>query len=311
MYVSVVIPTLNAGPGLLELLRGLQAQQPAPPDEIVIIDSGSTDNTRQLATEAGARVVEWTEPFNHGLTRDAGLLAANGEIVLLTVQDARPATPDYLARLLAHFEDATVAGVTGRQVPPPDGPLELRIKAQVDAESGGQPLRVSLEQHPDYARYAPAQKFELYAFDDVCSALRRSVWAEIPFGDCRYAEDYQWARKALEAGYTLVREPRAQMIHAHRRSAWYEFRRALLDAWVHDEVFGYRYRLFARLDRLKRLAGSVSKEGAPRPSLGARLGALKTYAAHAIARWCYAFYRGVLKPLGKGRPTLERLTRGI
>jgi rhamnosyltransferase len=318
MRVSVVIPTRNAGSSFAALLDRLRAQKPQPPDEIVIIDSGSTDATRKFAADAGARIVEWTEPFNHGLTRDAGIAAATGDIVFLTVQDALPVGDDWLARMAAHFDDPKVAGVTSRQIPPPNGPLELQIKAQLDEQAGLASARVSLAAHPGYAQYTPKQRLDLYHFDNVCSAVRRSVWEEIPFGSCRYAEDYQWARKVLEAGHTIIRDTSAPVIHAHRRSFVYEFRRGLLDAWVLDEAFGFRYRLVDKLDRVSALLrppsakpASADAAPAPKPGLGAKLSAASTYAAHALARVLYNCYRISLRPLGLGQNLLTKLTNGI
>ncbi|HYF50298.1 MAG TPA: glycosyltransferase [Planctomycetota bacterium] len=304
MRTSVVIPTYNAGDDMPRLLAVLRAQKPSPPDEILAIDSGSRDQTCQHVRDAGGKVIEYREPFNHGLTRDAGIRASSGEIVLLTVQDAVPASDEWLARVVAHFSDPKVAGVTTRQIPPLDGPLELKIKADLDAREGVQ--RVTLADHEDYAKYTPAQKIELYRFDNVCSALRRSVWEQIPFGACRYAEDYQWAKKALEAGHAIVRDPSAPMIHAHRRSFCYEFRRGLLDAWVLDEAFGYRYSFLKKLNRVKMLAAGASDKKS-----GGRSEAFKTYSAHAMARCMYGCWRWTLKPLGLGRGAMESFTRGI
>ena len=309
MRTSVVIPTFNAGPDIVRLLTVLRSQKPNPPDEIIAIDSGSSDQTCEHVRGAGGRVVDWRQPFNHGLTRDAGIAAASGDIVLLTVQDAVPASDDWLAKVSAHFADPTVAGVTTRQIPPPDGPMELRIKAALDFEESSEPVRISLADHPNYAAYAPGQRLELYRFDDVCSALRKSVWEKIRYGDCRYAEDYQWARRALEAGHTLIRDPRAPVIHAHRRRFWYEFRRAILDAWVLDEAFGYRYRLRDKLNRIQRLANSIGD--GPKPTLGSRAAAVKTYSAHVLGRGVYGAYRIVGRPLGLGLGTMTRLTKGI
>jgi GT2 family glycosyltransferase len=309
MQTSVVIPTFNAGPGIGALLESLRAQKPAPPDEIIAIDSGSKDDTCRRVTDAGGRIIPWQEPFDHGLTRDAGVAATKGEVVILTVQDAVPVSEQWLARMLSHFNDPTVAGVSGMQIPPADGPLELMIKARLDAEQASGPVKVSLAAHPDYARYTPAQRLELYRFDDVCSALRRSAWEKIHFGACRYAEDMQWARRAIEAGFTVVRDPAAAVIHAHRRKFWYEFRRALLDAWVMDETFGYVYRTRDKLNRASELRRAGSN-GQPLP-FSAKLSAAKTYSAHVFGRTFYSGYRTLGRPLGIGKGIMNRLTRGI
>ena len=47
MKISVVIPVLNAAGMLPALLKALAAQHPLPPDEIVLVDSLSTDDTRR------------------------------------------------------------------------------------------------------------------------------------------------------------------------------------------------------------------------------------------------------------------------
>src|SRR2546430_2624087 len=101
MSAAVVIPTFNAGAAFQSLLDRLSAQKPLPPSEIIVVDSGSTDQTKAVALAAGARIIEWNKPYNHGLARDAGIAAANSEIVLLTVQDALPAGTDWLARMVA------------------------------------------------------------------------------------------------------------------------------------------------------------------------------------------------------------------
>ena len=304
MHISVVVPTFNAGAQITALLDAMRAQRPAPPDEIVAIDSGSTDDTRQRVLDGGGRFVELGEPFNHGLARDAGIAASVGDLVFVTVQDALPAAPDCLARFARHFDDPRVAGVSSRQVPPPDGPAELQIKAALDLRDNEPVARVSLDDHPDYARYSPEERVALYRFDNVGAMLRRSVWNSIPYGACDYAEDLLWARHALEAGYTLVRDFTAPMIHAHRRSFAYEFQRGLLDARVMDELFGFRYRLVKKLNRVPMLTQSGGVRGA-------RTEALKTYSAHALARMLYGSYRALLKPLGLGSAALNRMTRGI
>ncbi|HTR45424.1 MAG TPA: glycosyltransferase, partial [Thermodesulfovibrionales bacterium] len=70
MQVSVIIPTLNAGSLLKDLLSGLLVQDPAP-SEIIIIDSSSEDNTRLIAEQYGTKVILLPGgTFDHGRTRN-------------------------------------------------------------------------------------------------------------------------------------------------------------------------------------------------------------------------------------------------
>lgn len=54
MSLSVVIPTLDAGPGLLATLRSLRLGRV---DEVVVSDGGSADGTPERAAGEGATVV--------------------------------------------------------------------------------------------------------------------------------------------------------------------------------------------------------------------------------------------------------------
>ncbi|HET8592797.1 MAG TPA: glycosyltransferase, partial [Solirubrobacterales bacterium] len=71
--ISVVIPVRNGGEPMRRCLEAIRAQEVADEVEIVVVDSGSTDGTQELARSFGARVHE-IEPheFNHGATRNLG-----------------------------------------------------------------------------------------------------------------------------------------------------------------------------------------------------------------------------------------------
>ena len=80
--LSVVIPTLNAATLLRDTLASVAAA-----DEVVVADGGSSDGTKALAVELGARVV--TAPRGRGAQLAAGVAAARGEWLLLLHADTR------------------------------------------------------------------------------------------------------------------------------------------------------------------------------------------------------------------------------
>ena len=240
--VSVVIPTFNAGPGFEELLGKLDAQERDFELEIIVVDSGSTDGTAELATGYGAVLHRVPKAdFDHGATRDLGISLSSGEYVVLTVQDAVPLDEKWLSAMVENLnKDPRVAAVYGRHVPRPDAGVLTRALvgnlAVADLERREQEIK-------DPARYRslpPSQRRRLAAFDNVSSCLRRQVWEEFPFGKADFAEDLRWGKKVIEAGYTIVYEPRSVVVHSHERGPLYDLRRHYVDQLVLDELFGAR-----------------------------------------------------------------------
>lgn len=109
--LSVVVPVLNDAEYLVILLAHL-AQQSRCADEIIVVDNGSTDDSAQLARDAGARVVRETKP---GILAAAvaGYDAAEGDIIVRCDADTRPDT-HWLRRIDMHFaRSPNLDAVTG------------------------------------------------------------------------------------------------------------------------------------------------------------------------------------------------------
>jgi rhamnosyltransferase len=237
--VSIVIPTLNAGDLLGRLLDALDSQDAACERELIAVDSGSTDATVARLQARGARVRS-TPPgeFNHGETRNAALSEASGEAAVLLVQDAVPASRDWLSHLLRPLEQDDVAGSFGRQVPWPDASrltahyLASWVAAQTTPRLAG-PLTSET-----FGAMRPADRHSLCAFDNVCSCVRLSVWRKHPFRPTPIAEDLRWAAEVMLAGYRLAYAPGAIVWHSHDRPVRYELDRTYLVHQQLQQLFG-------------------------------------------------------------------------
>ena len=84
----------------------------------------------------------------------------------------------------------------------------------------------------------PMDRYKLCVFDNVCSAIRKSVWEAISFEKSAFGEDIQWSKRVLEAGWRIVYEPGASVMHSHQRSLGYEYRRTYMCHRTLFRLFG-------------------------------------------------------------------------
>jgi rhamnosyltransferase len=237
--ISLVIPTLNAGPLLDDVLAGIRNLRGVTFDELQAIDSGSTDGTVERLRNAGFRVASIDKrTFDHGRTRDQGIALTSGDIVVLLVQDATPQGSDWLAKLVAPFTDPEVAGVWCRQIPRPgcQPVLDRRIRGWPGWGEGVTVKRLPSGQR--LADLAPIEQLMLCAFDNVASALRRPVWERFPLGPRRFGEDVWFGKRVIEAGLALAHQGGTCVMHSHDRSAWAEGKRTFCDHRNLHGLFG-------------------------------------------------------------------------
>ena len=232
-----MIPTFQAGPGFDGLLRRLFSQKTDFGYEVLVIDSGSTDGTAELAGRYGASVHRIApDEFDHGATRNLGASLSSGRHIAFLVQDALPMDDRWLSAMVEDLDaDEMVAGVYGRQIPHPESsPLTRALMRDWPTSS---PER--REQFAEaYVTLPPATRRSLSVFDNVSSCVRRSVWEQIHFERTRFGEDLRWGKAVIEAGHKLVYEPRSAVLHSHERGALYDLKRHYVDALVLQELFG-------------------------------------------------------------------------
>lgn len=196
--VSLVIRSQNEIAWIGQCLMAVKLQK-IENVEIVVVDNGSTDGTRELASNSGCKVVQIPdEQFTYGRALNIGIAAASGKAIGLLSGHCIPVNDMWLTRLRASLELDGIAGVYGRQEPLPDSndfdkrdlwttfPIERRI------------------QRKDFF------------FHNANSMIRRSVWEKFPFDeDLDGVEDRAWAKEVIAAGYAIAYEPQARVYHHH------------------------------------------------------------------------------------------------
>lgn len=186
----------------LSLLRG-QTVEP----EIVVVDSGSTDGTIEIAKRWCDRLIQ-IEPseFTYGRALNIGARAASASFHFAVSAHCFPERRDWIERSLAHYADDRVAAVSS-------------FKHFAD----GRPITEPFYQDATQARSNPH-----WGFSNHASSWRASVWDEFPFDEeLDYAEDREWAMRVTAAGWLIVFDPKlwVDMSHVWRSGAATLFRR--------------------------------------------------------------------------------------
>jgi glycosyltransferase involved in cell wall biosynthesis len=240
--LSVVIPTKNAMAEEFEsTLQALRRQKGIREIEIVVVDSGSTDNTVPVAKEFGANVYCIPpEQFNHGTTRNYGVEQTSGEILAFMVQDAIPATDDLFYKMALGLRgNDQFAGVSVRQVPKSNAD----VIASWERWNHNNFYIAGNIQKPVFplgrdTNDLTVEQLRLFAgLDNSCSMIRREVWEKLKFDTVEYAEDLQFGLRCLNQGYRIGWLPHCSVIHSHTRSALHYLSRYYIDKRVLLEIF--------------------------------------------------------------------------
>jgi rhamnosyltransferase len=211
MRLSVIIPTLNAGTDIRELLKRLRSQT-VQPFEIIVIDSSSNDDTVSIAEELGARIrVIPKKLFNHGSTRNSAAKEANGDVLVFMTQDALPIDNHLLYNLSRPLEQTCVAAAFAKHVPKTEASLLEKF-----AREFNYPEQSSIKGLDDVKVYG----IKTFFFSNVCSAIKKELFFRagmFPDG-IRANEDMIMSAKLMVNGYKIAYVPEAKIFHSHNYS---------------------------------------------------------------------------------------------
>ncbi len=195
---SIVIRAFNEEEHLGRLLTGIM-QQTIQDREIILVDSGSTDATLEIASNFPVKIVQINPAeFTFGRSLNRGVAAAAGEFVVIISAHCYPVYPDWLEQLLKPFEDSRVAVCYGKQ-----------RGAETNHYSEHQFFR---NYFPDISQLNQGQPYT----HNANAAIRKSLWEGHPYDEqLTGLEDLAWSSWAKEQGYSIAYAADAEIIHIH------------------------------------------------------------------------------------------------
>ncbi len=199
--ISVVVPNFNSGeilkknfPKLVYLLEKTDLDY-----EIIVTDDASTDDSVEVLEKLKIKVVQSDVNTGFGTNIDRGIRAASGEVVfILNAIDLIPKDESYFELMLAHFEDKKVFSVAA---------------SKQDSENHGSG-KIYFEKG-FFLHQRGNGKLTDWA-DGGAQALRKEYYFKIGGFDPIYKfywEDVDLGFRATKAGYKIIYEPRAILLH--------------------------------------------------------------------------------------------------
>lgn len=237
--INVIVPTYNGGE-VWRKAAGSLSEQKGICCLVCVVDSSSIDDTKTVAEDYKFSVFK-IEPidFNHGGTRNLAVsLIEKTDIVIFLTQDAILAECDSLTKILAYFDDESIAAVCGRQLPH----LEANPLAK-HARFFNYPEVSSIKSRADI----PSMGIKTAFMSNSFAAYRRDVFDKLGGfpENTILAEDMYMASKMILAGYKVAYCAEAGVFHSHNYTPWEEFHRYFdtgvfhaCEPWIQEQLGG-------------------------------------------------------------------------
>lgn len=283
--VALIIRAFNEEAHIGRLLTGVMHQTKVP-DEIILVDSGSSDATLAIASAFPVEILPIPpEDFSFGRALNLGLGSSTAELAVIASAHVYPLYDTWIERLTAPFESADVALTYGRQQTPAEGQFSER--------------RIMAQWFPSHS--TPRQRHPFC--NNANAAIRRHLWSKQPYAEqLTGLEDLDWARKVVEAGHVVSYVAEAPVAHVHHESFSQIVNRYRREAIAHKEIYSEQQMGFATALRL----GVIHIVGDLRDAV--RAGDLRPHVVD-IPRFRVAQFYGTYRGFAQQGPATELLKR--
>ncbi|NPU85323.1 MAG: glycosyltransferase [Syntrophaceae bacterium] len=235
--ISVLIPTFNEAGNLLRLLSAIRNQKGFKNIEIVVVDSGSTDDTVKLAKEFDARIVEIKpDEFTYSYARNLGAESASHDVVLFTSADALPSSDLWLYSMCAAIDKDGVTAVSCLEIPRSDADLFIRVVLYLHEKhilkTNNEDKTYSMPDERD-----PASLRRHAQLTSVALLIGREDFLKYRFRHI-YAEDLDLGVRLLADGRKIALLASNPVIHSHNRPPYFHLKRSYVDTLVIADILG-------------------------------------------------------------------------
>lgn len=194
---SVIIRSKNKAETIEKTLWRVRNQ--SVDSEVIVVDSGSTDATLDIAERYADRIIEIPAArFTFGGALNTGAAAASGDVHFALSAHSFPYSSTWVADSLALYSRDDVAATNHAK----------RTADRADI------VGVHHQSADDVVRHG------WWGFSNHGSSWRADVWRDHPFReDLPAVEDKEWSWRVIAAGWTIAYAPHLAVSNSHRRQA--------------------------------------------------------------------------------------------
>ena len=223
LNISVVIRTRNTEKCFDTLVKNLSLQT-IQASEIVVVNNYSSEEKLRTFENNLCGIVRKCfryrkiklklatlsdNDFSHAYSTNLGVGVAENELVCVTNAHSLPISFRWLQDGIKHFEDPSVAGVSGFFIPSRDGSVLGKFDAVI---------------------YYLSQAMILHQnrFSTINCMIRKSLWEKYPFDEklpkiipetkIYGLEDYDWSKEMMARGFRIIIDPLFSVFHSHHKS---------------------------------------------------------------------------------------------
>lgn len=199
---SIVIRAFNEENHIGRLLDGI-SHQSVKDVQVILVDSGSTDQTVQIARDRGVEIVNIApKEFTFGRSLNKGIARAVAPIIVIASAHVYPVYPDWLSTLTGFFKDPSIAVVYGKQ-------------------RGSETSHFSEQQIFRHWYGEITQNHQDHPFcNNANAAIRKILWEQHQYDErLPGLEDLEWAKWANENHYSIAYSAEAEIVHVHAETS--------------------------------------------------------------------------------------------
>lgn len=228
--VSVVIRSHNEEKYLRPLIGVLKRQTISNIELILVVDYSSTETLESLNSVSVDKLITLAhEQFNHAYSTNLGVAAANGEFVAITNGHSLPVSERWLEIGLEHFDQLSIAGVTGLYTPDKSGSTWEKFYYS--------PVFIEMYRNDFLSRLS--KYVGHHWFQTTNCMIRRDLWEIYPFDESLpQCEDYDWGVEMQARGYETIIDPDFSVYHSHndgvytflkKQQEWERLKRVIME----------------------------------------------------------------------------------